>query len=351
MIKLNTLFLGLFVVGLLVGFVACSDVEFTSSIQYKPQNYEQTIPPNIVDILVVLDNSRSMLDEQQKLKNGFRGFLNRLSNFDYKVGIITTYLHENPHSNPDNNTRIRTGDFYQIIQDISDKETNSNDIKKRYLYGDEKGIERAIAAIEGNQGFFRSDAELVVLFVSDEDSGCKAADYEQTFTCIDYNSGYKDADDLVTAVHRRFGKQKHFTVHSIVDTGKPNCRRSLFADGTANPSVGKLYMEASEQTNGSVACIYSSNYRNILDRIAEDIAIQSIQLSCEPYENRNEDKCFVLTLPDTYVSDEGHPYLQGSKLFFSPPLYTGQVVSVGYWCTNYTHDYNPDVELAEEPCN
>ncbi len=354
MVRLETFFLGLFAAGVLVGFVACAEVEFGSTVLYDRKNYEKVVPPNMVDILVVVDNSGSMADEQTKLRQGFNGFLSYLSTsgFNYKVGVVTTYL----DSNPSANQNIRTGNFYEVIDDIKNNETNicpslgcpPQNMQQARLYGKERGIERAIAAIKGNRSFFRDQAELVVIFLSDEDSGCEYTDYDN-FICEQYFSDHQNADDLMQAVKSRFGNDKHFTAHSIVDTGNSACVRPRVEYETNNPSIGKLYMEGSSETGGQVACIYTDDYDNVLRNIAEDIAVRSIQLECEPYENIDEEKCFELVLPDDYESNEGHPYVEGNKLILDPPLTSGQVISLEYWCTNYQHSAtpNPDIPCVE----
>ena len=187
-----------------------------------------------------------------------------------------------------------------------------------------------------------------MIFISDEDSGCRVADYDKSWKCTEYFNNHKTANDLLRTIRNKYGS-KHFTAHSIVDTGNANCPRNL-TDDTANPSIGKLYMDASNKTGGKVSCIYSGNYNSILNSIADDIQVQSVQLDCEPYENAEEDKCFEIYLPSGYQTDSGHPYLEGSKLFFSPPLFSDQVFRVKYWCGNYQHDYAP-TDLTNSSCS
>ena len=142
--KLEYIFTGLFAAGLLFGFVACAEVGFESTIEYSTHEYEMTVPPNQVDILVVVDNSRSMVDEQNKLMQGFSGFLSKLRSFDTKVGVVTTYL----SGDSKKDKAVRTGNFYNILSDIRDNETLTTDRQQRYKYGDEKGIDRAVEVIK-----------------------------------------------------------------------------------------------------------------------------------------------------------------------------------------------------------
>ena len=107
-------------------------------------------------------------------------------------------------------------------------------------------------------------------------------------------------------------------------------------------------MEASKQTDGIIECIYKSNYNSIFNNIAKSITLPSVQLTCKPYENRDTNKCLVVNLPYGYESDSGYPYLDGTKLVFSPPLSGGQEINVQYWCSNYIQDYDPNVKTR--PC-
>lgn len=357
MIRLETFFLGLFAAGVLVGFVACAQVEFGSTAIYNERNYEKIVPPKMVDILVVVDNSSSMLEEQGKLKSGFGGFTRYLnsSGFNYKVGVVTTFLDPN---NSSANHNIRTGNFNTIIEEIKEDtklcpqgsfSCPAEDRQRRNMYGKEKGIDRAIAAIKGNTNFFRNEAELVVIFVSDEDSGCETENYDN-FECEQYFSDHKNADDLINAVKSRFSNDKHFTAHSIVDTRSiSNCTPppSTNNEPSPLPISSKLYIEASDKTDGINACIYTGDYKDILRNIAEDISIHSIQLGCVPFEKAEDEKCFRLSVPADYDSDMGYPHVEGSKLVLSPPLTSGELISLQYWCTNYQHTSLPDLE---NPC-
>ena len=358
MVRLETAFLGLFAAGVLVGFVACAEIEFGSTASYKPRDYEKVIPPNMVDILMVVDNSGSMLDDQRALRRGFSGFTGKLDSLglDHKIGVVTTFLDPN-NSSANRNIREVTPSktFYSIMEDIG-RDTqlcpqgsfscSPADARKRNLFGKEKGIDRAIEVIKNNNSFFRNEAELVIIFLSDEDSGCEIEDYDNS-RCEKYYSNHKNADDLIKAVKSRFTSDKHFTAHSIVDTGTDNNCTKRHTEGDRNPIVGKLYMEASTKTEGLSACLYANTYDTILSNIADDIAVQSIQLDCVPFENAELSQCFNLYISENYVSDPGYPRLEGSKLILSPSLTSGQLITLKYWCANYEHTSLPDLE---QPC-
>ena len=57
------------IISFLILLVACSkEIEFEDLVQYSSQSYTHIMPKNKVDILVVMDNSKSMVEEQDKLK-------------------------------------------------------------------------------------------------------------------------------------------------------------------------------------------------------------------------------------------------------------------------------------------
>ena len=122
------------------------------------------------------------------------------------------------------NTTIRQGNFYEIMNEIRINEISTTDREKTLLYGAEKGIDRVVATLDRVHEFVREDAKLVVIFVSDEDNACLQTDYDNA-KCKQYFQNSKTADDLLDTIKNSYGYDKHFTVHSIVDTGYPDCPR------------------------------------------------------------------------------------------------------------------------------
>ena len=68
---------------------SCTDYSFT---QQTRQDTFQQERRNTVDILLVVDNSCSMVEEQEKLATNFNSFIDAFSNIDvdYRIGVITT---------------------------------------------------------------------------------------------------------------------------------------------------------------------------------------------------------------------------------------------------------------------
>ncbi|GEM_PF-1794375 len=158
-----------------------------------------------VDVLLVVDNSCSMIDEQQKLAANFDNFIAQFLNAEvnYQIGVTTTDM-----SDPTQSGRL-VGDTKIITAEIPIDEA-------RILFQDNvkvcsqgSGFERGLAAAEAaltthmdeggaNVGFLRDDAALSVVIVSDEDdlSAKPVGEYLTTIKGVKGAAGYRD-DTLV----------------------------------------------------------------------------------------------------------------------------------------------------------
>jgi hypothetical protein len=148
------------------------------------------------DILIVVDSSASMSDEQQLLGNSFNAFTEfiRFAETDFHMGVITADTGtDNPLEEwlPVVNAGVLRGEPSFITSD-----TPNGDLVFRAAVnvgtngsGLERGFEAAQTALspplvfEQNQGFYREEALLNVVFVSDEDdqSGGSVMDWERWF--------------------------------------------------------------------------------------------------------------------------------------------------------------------------
>jgi hypothetical protein len=129
------------------------------------------------DILFVVDDSASMADEQENLANNFNFFASYLfnSDVDYHIGVVRGDMSRDspslwgqlvglpPYIEPDTEYGIHT--FVDTVISLGDKGI-----------GDcESGFEASHRALESpmadglNSGFYRDDALLLVVMVTDED--------------------------------------------------------------------------------------------------------------------------------------------------------------------------------------
>ncbi|MCO4744373.1 MAG: hypothetical protein KC912_06265 [Proteobacteria bacterium] len=133
---------------------------------------QMTVPA--VDVLWVIDDSCSMAAEQERLRTNFPRFMTYFeeSGLDYHIGVVSTDMRS-----PDAQGRLKNASGFRWI----DPETPSPDLVFSALAdlgtsgdADERGRDAAWTAIvtrrhTENFGFYRDDAALSVIVISDED--------------------------------------------------------------------------------------------------------------------------------------------------------------------------------------
>lgn len=167
-------FSSLILTGLLSMTVACSEgVKF--DLPPASDNFGQAVTyNNKVDILWIVDNSSSMLKHQQNLSTQVPDLVTKLNSLkmDYHMAVVTTSM---GGTNPDGGRFIGSPKFVTATTpDLI------NSLQSRMIVGEagsnnERGLESMQNALSstylGNEGrgFFRDDALLVVIALSDED--------------------------------------------------------------------------------------------------------------------------------------------------------------------------------------
>jgi hypothetical protein len=158
-----------------------------------------------VDVLLVVDNSCSMIDEQIKLGSNFAAFIDEFVNaqVDYQIGVTTTDMVD-----PEHRGRLQ-GDTKLITAEMGFDEASSLFAENVHVCatgsGLEKGLDAARAALtepvisNENAGFLRPNAALAIVFVSDEDdlSIAPVGEYLDFFFGLKGDPPYR-ARDLVT---------------------------------------------------------------------------------------------------------------------------------------------------------
>ncbi len=162
-------------------------------------------PAVTVDILFVVDNSPSMIEEQQKVIDGFGAFIDEVmdSRSDFQIGVITTDLETN-----EGGQLLTYGDGSRWI----DPDTANGGYAPAFMQligsvGTEgSGWERGLQAVKqalmpspggfgdtANEGFLRDDADLALVVISDEDD-CSD---EGALPHLDQIECYEMEDELV----------------------------------------------------------------------------------------------------------------------------------------------------------
>ena len=298
-----------------------------------------------VDIIFVVDNSSSMSREHKSLAQQMNDFLNDVKNLDYRIAIITTDI----SSSPENGVRgapYQDGQFLEIgnsgsyfleqgelgkqpLQEaeedfvntlvreetlLCDQKKKGKESDKEYFWetgtyrnkggasscpsSDERAIYALNLAVENTQqkSFFRRDAHLMVVIISDEDERSSEKYIEQQLeNGKDYSFESKDhPETLVETIYHHLGPLKTFSVHSIViPPVEGKCFREQQEDtlkgGRGFPA--KVYASLSyaldpELTKygnllqGEVISICDRNYSAQLSRVAIYAQVPRISIPC-----------------------------------------------------------------------
>jgi hypothetical protein len=309
-----------------------------------------TYEDNQLDILLVLDDSNSMLADNQRLAQRLQGFVNDLTaaGFDWQMCLTLTRGQRISDSDPtyywgasnnwvgkspsptwviNSSTPNPYSIFTNTISAIGAGNVGSDDergIKSAWWHlwnGDPNYLE--------TNGCYRKKSGLSVIIISDEDVRSVGGDQTQVF----YPNELKplEADDLPTTyvnhVKSIFGNDKRFTVNSIiVRPGDNSCMAAQDAEGSKS-HFGTKYNELSQITNGYVGSIcdadYSTNLKYFKDKIVN--SLKSIPLECIPVGN----------VQVTITPSMGgiNAFLQGQNLVFDPAIPVGRTVTLNYNCS------------------
>lgn len=287
-----------------------------------------------VDILFVVDNSGSMTEEQTGIGNKINGFLSKINGLDWQIAVTTT---------DDRATTPITGDTSRPWSDGQfrpfDSATGSQYILRSSQVtaadaqtklsaaiqvgiggsGNERGINSTYRAVERsatagvNRDFFRPNAKLAVVVISDEDE-CSTGAAE----CPAASASKSVPQNMLNLVKNTLGANKGFTFNSIIYIpGDSSC--------TTGANQGKVYKEMSNLTGGVVASVCSSDYTTPLNVIGNRVVqqVNSADLSCAPVDVNGDGKADVqvaLAGGGTYT---GNYTVNGSTVSFSTPLPEG----------------------------
>lgn len=224
-------------------------------------------PTDQVDILFVVDNSKSMSREQGLLSAGFDSFIENIENddVDFHIGVITTdFAGDDPErgqliGDPAVITRDTTANVDGEVQEYQAV------FKSRALVGTdgsgkEKGLDAAAFALSPqmtvgpNAGFLRADANLLLVFVSDEDDcsdeGALGLDAPNT-DC--YASATRDKLVPVSNYADTFlGLKDSASAVQVAAIVGPEDATSVCGDETL---AGRRYLELTRLTGGTARSI------------------------------------------------------------------------------------------------
>lgn len=304
---------------------------------------------NKLDLLLVIDDSTSMLADNQRLAARLQGFVNNLTShgLDWQACATLTRAQRISSSDPlyywgasVNWTGVTGATPWILNSSVSNTYqvfTNTiNSIGAGWAgTDDERGIKAAWwhlwngePGVSGTSGCYRADAGLAVLILSDEDERSIGGDETQVYYSSESGKPLEN-DDLpqsyVDYVHQVFGTSKRFTVNSIiVRPGDTTCAASQDAEGSKS-HFGVKYNELSQLTSGHVGSICDSDYTSTLSDITSSITASqdSVPLQCTPVG------AVTIGVSPSYTYTSS---VSGGRLYFSPSLPAGTTVTLDYTC-------------------
>ncbi len=328
----------------------CNDhpvTPFSDALKAETQDYVGRAGANSVDILWVVDNSGSMCEEQEALKQNFDIFVDELAKTgaDFHLAIITTDMEDpteagrfqnipDPVPGPSCNIAIDvagcpspdTGSEYPpLIMKSEDYQTPTGELDTERLKlhfscnatagtkgtGFEMGLEAVKTSLDlnlrqtYNAGFLRDDAFLAVFFLTDENDCSDRGRIERN----NGNACEWYADQLVPVQEYVdfFAQLKNGDTSKIImggiiapDTGlryspgqdvTPSC---VSTSGTGNGYAGYRYQQLIEAfQNQSTANICNPPFNSALQGLAELIteAVDNTCLTEPPLTCETNDDC------------------------------------------------------------
>ncbi len=306
---------------------------------------------NMVDIVLVIDDSNSMLADNQKLAAKLSNFVTSLqnSNLDWQACVTIT----NAIQVGNNNLIWGASLYWQPTSTYSSSlgivlkkgQANlptifSNTIN--YIGAGWAGTddERAVKAAyhhvyngdyhyANSSGCYRKDAGIAYIIISDEDERSIGGDKSQQY----YTNEYQPLEDedqpatFINYVKSTFGNDKRFTVNSIiVKPGDTACKATQ--DSGAKSHFGTKYAELSNLTGGGIGSICDSDYSTNLNLFVDKIigSLSSVPLECTPVGD------VALTITPTIIGLT--TTIQNSSLVFNKQIPIGSTVDIKYKCND-----------------
>ncbi len=308
-----------------------------------------------VDVLFVVDNSGSMDYERGLLAQKIEGFLHNLESLNWQVAVISTEIyHEIKNKNGDVEREIRDK-YYQdgrLLPFDAEGETyildSTMDVNMAQALfedriatipiddktGAEQGIYATVRAIERaldgqgentpNARFFRKEAHLAVVVLSDEDENSKGENIQYT------------PSQFLLFAKNSLGQEKNITWHSIVImSGDEDCKKS--DTNSTHAFYGTRYEELSILTGHGkpggavIGSICDEDYTDLLRDIGQSVKDKhnTIDLKCQPSTGEGNDergevlithKAVENTDYESYVEDY---VIQDQKVIFDELLDPG----------------------------
>jgi hypothetical protein len=313
------------------------EIKWKVQVNLDPQTQQFSISSTnaALDVLVVVDNSGSMIEEQAEIKNRISGFITKLQGIDWQIAVTST--------DPNQYTPISTGYGYSYEpwgdgqfrpfsngnEILTPQAANPDVLLGNSIYmgadgsGDERGINATYRAIQRAKSsplssqakLLRNGAAFAAVLISDEDecsAGCSA------------NVVSSSPQGLINLVKTELAPDKRFAFHSIIWRPGTACATAY--------NQGNTYKQLTDLTGGILGDVCASSYANQLNDIGTSVRnlVKSVQLNCAPFDgdfNGQVDLVMYYVIPNqpkVLMTMATHPYTLNDKLVtFTNPLPEG----------------------------
>lgn len=318
------------------GELANPKTEPTPPIVQSPkisQRFEQDQNANKVDILIINDNSASMDSEQKKMGMRFGSFVSAFNGIDYQIAMTTTDLDSAKWAQ---NGKIITwaGTTTKILTPRTPNASTvfSSTIQRNETIGcrdrnggrdcpsgNEQPLKAMMMAIDeryaANRDFFRSNVDLVVVVLSDEDELSTAP------------SSATRPEQVIERVQAAFGSAQSFAVHGIIiRPGDTACKAEQ--DAQIREGWGAAYGTRVDAlatlTFGSTSSICDTDYAKNLAAISEKVRklLSTFELDRDP-------KTGTVEVSLTPAQNIGHR-VEGRRVIFNSAPAAGTRIEISY---------------------
>lgn len=355
------------IAGLVLFTTSCGPVKFATSKSEAPKptptpvnptpqgtrDVNSTVvvqtPNSKLDLLLIVDDSNSMLADNQKLAARLTEFVTNLqsSSIDWQMCVTVTRplpINNNPTWGLSiiwsNYTPAVTSTPNWVLKtnaNLSTIFTNTiNNIGAGWAgTDDERGTKAAYWHVYNGDVRFpnhskchRADAALAMIIVSDEDIRSVGGDKTYEYYLGEHKALETEDEPatLLNYVKEVFGATKRFTFNSIiVKPGDDTCLKAQDAAG-AKSHYGYKYEQMSKLTGGGVGSICDANYSTTLNLFADTIedSIASQALECMPVG------AVEVTVTPEVVGLTST--LKGASIEFTPKIPVGRTLNLKYKC-------------------
>lgn len=332
---------------ILIGFATgCSEVKFSSEPVSSLENPDTPVIPPVdppddppirqsvkdtfyqqtektqVDVLMVVDNSPSMKEEQEKIGQRISSFLGHLNDVDWHLGLTTTDISGGRFStNGDlmtfSGTNLRVLDksvpsYNQIF--LNSVRRPESDCWTDCGSGDEQPLRASILAMDkrdsANHGFFRDNTDLVVVVISDEN---------------EMSTGTADAtkpQEVISKFNSLWAGTKSLTAYGIlILPSDTKCYDDNLASGG---NYGTFVYEFAKATGGLSGSICDNDYGASLSSIGQRVRnlLNSFTLTAD---------VDAATVKVTMTPTQAIGWrVDGRKIVFDRPPASGTKIEVDY---------------------